>query len=44
MAQFSVVSPSEIKTSVPAGATTGKVNVKTSHDTLVSNIDFRVLP
>ena len=41
-AQFKVISGSEIKTTVPAGATTGKVKVTTLHGTLVSNVDFRV--
>jgi len=43
-AQFTVVSSSQIKTSVPAGATTGKVEVVAPEGTLVSNVDFRVLP
>jgi len=43
-AQFTVVSKSEIKTTVPAGATTGKVEVVAPQGTLVSNVDFRVLP
>jgi len=41
-ATFTVVSKSEIKTSVPKGATTGKVRVKTPHGTLTSNVNFRV--
>ena len=41
---FKVVSGSEIKTAVPAGATTGKVKVGTPHGTLLSNVPFRVLP
>jgi uncharacterized repeat protein (TIGR03803 family) len=41
-ARFHVVSKSEIKATVPAGATAGKLQVKTSHGTLVSNVDFRV--
>lgn len=41
-AAFTVDSPSEIKTAVPAGATTGKVQVVTPGGTLVSNIAFRV--
>ncbi len=40
--QFTVVSPSEITTTVPEGATTGKISVVTSGGTLVSNIAFRV--
>lgn len=43
-AQFTVISSSEIKTTVPAGATTGKIKVVTPQGTLVSNADFRVLP
>jgi hypothetical protein len=41
-AVFKVVSSSEITTSVPAGATTGKVKVVTPHGTLTSNGKFRV--
>ncbi len=41
-ATFKVVSKSEITTDVPSGATTGKVEVKTPHGTLVSNVVFRV--
>jgi len=44
VATFTVVSGSEIKTTVPAGATTGKVKVTTSHSTLSSNVAFRVKP
>lgn len=43
-AVFTVVSPSEIATTVPAGATSGKVAVVTSSGTLSSNVSFRVLP
>jgi uncharacterized repeat protein (TIGR03803 family) len=43
-AVFKVVSSSEITTSVPAGATTGKVKVVTPHGMLSSNVPFRVLP
>ena len=43
-AVFKVVSSSEITTTVPAGATTGKVKVVTPHDTLSSNMPFRVVP
>ena len=43
-AAFTVVSPSEIKTAVPAGATTGTVKVGTPSGTLSSNGPFRVLP
>jgi uncharacterized repeat protein (TIGR03803 family) len=41
-AGFKVVSSSEIATTVPTGATTGKVNVTTPHGTLSSNNIFRV--
>src|SRR5580704_14948235 len=41
-AVFKVVSKSLITTTVPAGATTGKVEVKTPRGTLNSNVDFRV--
>jgi uncharacterized repeat protein (TIGR03803 family) len=43
-AAFTVVSSSEIKTTVPKDATTGKVKVTTPHGTLSSNVPFRVLP
>jgi uncharacterized repeat protein (TIGR03803 family) len=43
-ATFKIVSKSEIKTAVPAGATTGKIAVKTPHGTLLSNMPFRVRP
>ena len=43
-ATFKVVSSSEITTTVPAGATTGKVEVKTPSRTLSSNVAFRVTP
>jgi uncharacterized repeat protein (TIGR03803 family) len=43
-AQFTVVSKSEIKAVVPAGANTGKVRVKTPHGALVSNVAFHVTP
>ncbi|MFN7995653.1 MAG: choice-of-anchor tandem repeat GloVer-containing protein [Bryobacteraceae bacterium] len=43
-AAFTVVRPSLITTTVPVGATTGKVRVVTSTRTLVSNIAFRVTP
>jgi uncharacterized repeat protein (TIGR03803 family) len=42
VATFSVVSDSEIETTVPAGATTGTVNVITAKTTLKSNTRFRV--
>ena len=41
---FTVVSSSEITTTVPTGATTGKVNVTTPSRTLSSNLNFRVTP
>jgi len=41
-AEFSVVSNTEIKTSVPAGATTGFVTVTTPNKELQSNVVFRV--
>ena|SRR5579863_7632481 len=43
-ATFTVVSSSFIKTTVPAGATTGTVQVVTPSGTLLSNVPFRVLP
>jgi uncharacterized repeat protein (TIGR03803 family) len=44
-ATFTVVKSSEIKTKVPAGATTGTVEVTTpSSGTLKSNVAFRVTP
>jgi uncharacterized repeat protein (TIGR03803 family) len=43
-AVFTVVSRSEIKTAVPAGATTGKIEVKTPEKTIKSNLLFRVRP
>jgi uncharacterized repeat protein (TIGR03803 family) len=44
-AKFTVVSSStEIKTTVPSGATTGKVKVTTPSGTLTSNQTFRVTP
>jgi uncharacterized repeat protein (TIGR03803 family) len=42
-ATFTVVSPTEITTAVPAGATTGKVEVVTPRGTLSTNVPFRVL-
>jgi uncharacterized repeat protein (TIGR03803 family) len=41
-AKFKVISKSEIKTDVPSGATTGTVEVKTTKNTLKSNVVFRV--
>jgi uncharacterized repeat protein (TIGR03803 family) len=43
-AVFVVASPSLITTTVPAGATSGKVEVITPGGTLLSNVPFRVLP
>lgn len=43
-ATFINVSPTEIRTTVPVGATTGKVQVATAHGTLTSNVAFRVGP
>jgi uncharacterized protein (TIGR03437 family) len=43
-AAFTVVSKSEITTTVPVGATTGTVKVLTPTGTLLSNSPFRVLP
>jgi uncharacterized repeat protein (TIGR03803 family) len=43
-ASFTVVSSSEITTSVPAGASTGRVTVTTPSAVLKSNRPFRVIP
>jgi uncharacterized repeat protein (TIGR03803 family) len=43
-AKFTVVSSSEIKTTVPTGATTGSVTVVTPSGTLKGNVVFRVTP
>jgi uncharacterized repeat protein (TIGR03803 family) len=43
-ATFSVVSNTEIKTTVPAGATTGTVQVITPSGTFSSNVAFQVQP
>jgi len=43
-AVFTVVSPSLITTTAPAGATSGKVQVTTPGATLTSNVSFRVRP
>jgi uncharacterized repeat protein (TIGR03803 family) len=43
-ATFTVVSATEIKTTVPAGSTTGTVTVTTPHGTFNSNVKFRVAP
>jgi uncharacterized repeat protein (TIGR03803 family) len=40
--EFTEVSKSEIKTTVPVGATTGKIKVQTPRGTLSSNAPFRV--
>ena len=44
VAVFDVVSSSLIATKVPAGASTGKVEVVTPRGTLSSNVPFRVVP
>ncbi len=44
VAEFTVASGAEITTTVPAGATTGTVEVVTPSGTLSSNVSFRVLP
>jgi uncharacterized repeat protein (TIGR03803 family) len=41
---FTVASSSEITATVPAGATTGDLQVVTPSGTLSSNVSFRVLP
>jgi uncharacterized repeat protein (TIGR03803 family) len=41
-ATFNVVSSTEITTTVPSGATTGKVQVTTPSGTLSSNVNFQV--
>jgi uncharacterized repeat protein (TIGR03803 family) len=43
-ATFTVVSSTEITTTVPSGASTGKVKVVTPSRTLSSNVSFRVTP
>jgi uncharacterized repeat protein (TIGR03803 family) len=43
-ATFTVVSPSEILTSVPAGATSGRVEVSAPSGVLTSNLPFDVTP
>jgi uncharacterized repeat protein (TIGR03803 family) len=43
-ASFTVVSSSEITTTVPSGAATGEVRVTTPQGRLISNVDFRVTP
>jgi uncharacterized repeat protein (TIGR03803 family) len=42
-AKFTVVSKSEIKTTVPTGGTTGPVEVKTPRGTIKSNVVFRLI-
>jgi hypothetical protein len=42
-ATFKVESPTAILATVPAGATSGKIQVETPGGTLVSNVAFRVL-
>ena len=42
-ATFDIVSASEITTTVPAGATTGKVQVAIPGSTLITYIDFQVI-
>jgi uncharacterized protein (TIGR03437 family) len=43
-ATFAVVSKSEISTTVPAGATTGPVEVTIPSGTLTSNVSFVATP
>ena len=43
-ALFTVVSPALITTTVPAGATTGKVEVATPSGTLSTYVPYRVRP
>jgi uncharacterized repeat protein (TIGR03803 family) len=43
-AAFTVVSSTEVRTTVPAGATSGKVQVITPGGTLSSNVSFEVVP
>jgi uncharacterized repeat protein (TIGR03803 family) len=42
-AAFTIVSPTEIKATVPVGATSGSVKVTTPRGTLLSNVPFQVL-
>jgi len=42
-ASFTVVSRTEIQTTVPAGATTGTIEVVTPRATLAGNVPFQVL-
>jgi hypothetical protein len=43
-AAFTVNGSTEIATTVPAGATIGKVQVITPGGTLLSNVSFKVIP
>jgi uncharacterized protein (TIGR03437 family) len=43
-ADFTVVSDTHIKATVPPGATTGYVTVTTPSGTLTSNVPFHVIP
>jgi hypothetical protein len=43
-AVFNVVRPSELTATVPAGATTGNVEVTIPNGKLSSDVKFRVLP
>jgi uncharacterized protein (TIGR03437 family) len=43
-ALYTVVSPTLIRTTVPTGASTGKVQVTIPGGTLLSNVAFRVRP
>jgi uncharacterized protein (TIGR03437 family) len=43
-AVFKVASPTLVTTTVPTGATSGKIQVVTPSGTLSSNVPFRVLP
>jgi len=43
LANFTVLSPSQIQATVPSGATTGPVQVVTPSGTLRSNVPFRVI-
>lgn len=43
-ASFTVVSGTQIKATVPTGATTGQIKVTTTSGTLNSNVAFQVLP
>ncbi len=43
-ATFTVVSDTEITTTVPGGATTGRVQVTTATGTLTSSVPFHVRP